>query len=160
MASAYRFRKFVRRNRVLVIASVTVLLTLLAGVTGTSIGLIGQSRQRATAEHRTARKLSIQAAEAKSLSAMAEAIARFQADMLASANPANQGDKVTVLADHSCSAKELDAGKLSDQPLVEAFVRATIGNTLRSLGRYDLAEPNLRKSLELRRESIAQPAAR
>ena len=58
--------------------------------------------------------------------------------------------------------KELDAGKLKDQPLVEARVRDTIGNTLRDLGRFDQAEPNLRKGLELRRRDLpaGQPADR
>src|SRR5205823_1704110 len=60
------------------------------------------------------------------------------------------GDKVTVLQAMTAAVQELDSGKLQSQPIVEAYVRETIGETLRTLGRYDGAEPNLRRALELR----------
>ncbi len=136
--TAYLLRKFVRRNRVPVIASAAVLLALVAGIVGTTIGLIGQARQRAEAERQ---------------SAFAGAVSQFQADMLASADPQRLlGDKVTVVQTVLAAVRELDAGKLKDQPLVEANVRYIIGNTLRALGRYDDAEPNLRQAVELRRK--------
>src|SRR5215212_764856 len=50
--------------------------------------------------------------------------------------------------------KELDAGTLKDQPLVDAAVCETIGRTLSALGRYDAAEPNHRRALELRRRHL------
>jgi serine/threonine protein kinase/tetratricopeptide (TPR) repeat protein len=49
-SAGYRMRKFVRKYKGPVIASVAVLLALIAGMIGTTIGLIGQSRQRALAE--------------------------------------------------------------------------------------------------------------
>ncbi len=96
-----------------------------------------------------------QAAEAKKQAAIAEAVAKFQTDMLAAADPQKLlGDKVTVLQAMQGAVKELDKGSLKDQPLVEAGVRDTIGTTLRGLARYDEAEPNLRKSLEIRRAAL------
>ena len=154
VSTAYRVRKFVQRNRAAVIVSVALLALLLAGITGTTIGLIGQSRQRRIAEREReeARK---QEHEAKLQAAIAEAVSKFQSDMLQSADPAKLlGDKVTVLQAVTAAVKELDAGKLTDQPLVEASVRETIGNSLQALGRYDVAEPNLRKALELRRKFL------
>jgi serine/threonine protein kinase/tetratricopeptide (TPR) repeat protein len=47
----YRFGKFVRRHRGPVLGVSVVLLTLIAGIAGTTAGLLGQSRQRAVAEH-------------------------------------------------------------------------------------------------------------
>jgi serine/threonine protein kinase/phage tail protein X len=96
-----------------------------------------------------------QEAEARKQAAIAEAIARFQTDMLAAADPQKLlGDKVTVLQALEAAVQELDRGALQDQPLVEAGVRDTIGTTLQGLGRYDDAEPNLRKSLAIRRAAL------
>jgi eukaryotic-like serine/threonine-protein kinase len=138
----YRFWKFVRRHKSSAIAVSAIAAALLAGIVGTTIGLVGQAHQRAEAERQAA---------------IAEAVSRFQAQMLASADPDRMfGDKVTVLQAVEASIKELDAGKLKDQPLVEAAVRGTIGQTLRSLGRFDEAEPQLRRGLEV--QKAAAPA--
>lgn len=150
----YRARKFVRRHRGPVIASVAVLLALIGGIIGTTVGLIGQARQRAIAE-RERSESQRQEKLAKEQTAVAEAVQKFQSDMLASADPGKLlGDKVTVLQAISAAVKELDDGKLKDRPLVEAAVRDTIGNTLRDLGRHELAEPNLRKAVELRQANL------
>ncbi|CAN5708654.1 hypothetical protein BH09PLA1_BH09PLA1_11680 [soil metagenome] len=141
---AYVVRKFVRRNRRIVAASAAVLVALLAGVIATGAALVGQARQRAIAEQDRA---------------VAEAIGQFQADMLSSADPSRLlGDKVTVVQAVEAAVKELDDGKLKDQPLVEAGVRRTIGLTFASLGRHDAAEPCLRKALAIRRTQFAPDA--
>jgi serine/threonine protein kinase/tetratricopeptide (TPR) repeat protein len=143
----YRVRKFVRRNRAAVIGAALITLLLIGGITGTTIGLVEARKQRDQSQR--------QAEEARRQTAVAEAVSKFQSDMLSSADPSKAlGDKVTVLQAVSAAEKELDAGKLKDQPVVEAKVRDTIGNTLRDLGRFDLAEPNLRKGLELRIRSL------
>ena len=97
-----------------------------------------------------------QEAEAKKQAAIAEAVARFQTDMLAAADPQKLlGDKVTVLQAMQAAVAELDKGSLKDQPLVEAGVRSTIGTHVAALwARYDDAEPNLRKSLAIRRAAL------
>jgi serine/threonine protein kinase/tetratricopeptide (TPR) repeat protein len=151
-SQVYRLRKFVRRNRGPVVASLVIVLLLIGGITGTTIGLIGEAKQRAEAQR--------QAREAENSAAIAQAVSQFQADMLSSADPDRLlGDKVTVLQAITGAVKELDAGTLKDEPLVEAAVRETIGSTLRALGRYDDAESHLRKSLELRR-TLLPPAHR
>jgi serine/threonine protein kinase/tetratricopeptide (TPR) repeat protein len=135
----YRLRKFVRRNKRSVIASAAMLAALVAGVVGTTIGLVGEARQRAEAEKQAA---------------IADAVSQFQAEMLASADPNRMlGDKVTVLQAIQAAVKELDAGRLKDQPLVEARVREVIGVTLNSLGHYDEAKPNLERGLALQTKS-------
>jgi eukaryotic-like serine/threonine-protein kinase len=148
-STAYRFKKFVRRNKGPVIASAAVVIVLIAGIIGTTIGLIGQARQRAEAQQ--------QEQEAKNQAAIAEAVSQFQRDMLGSTSPWQSGDKVTVLQVMTAAVKELDAGKLKEKPLVEANVREMIGDTLHELGRYSEAEPALRKALELRRSASSAP---
>jgi serine/threonine protein kinase/Tfp pilus assembly protein PilF len=172
-STRYRLGKFLRRNRATAIASATVLVVLIAGIAGTTVGLIGQSRQRIIAEQQRAlaerqridaeqhRAIAVeqsaaaqrQETEAKRQAAIAQAVGRFQSDMLASADPDKMfGDKVTVVQAITAAEQELDAGQLKDQPLVEAAVRQTIGSTLLALGRFNDAEQQLNRALELCRK--------
>lgn len=48
-------------------------------------------------------------------------------------------------------------GELARQPLVRATLMTEIGAVYRSLGKYDLAEPLLKKGLEVRRQNHASP---
>ncbi|MBM3989143.1 MAG: tetratricopeptide repeat protein, partial [Planctomycetes bacterium] len=197
-SAAYRLRKFVKRNRVQVLAGGAVVVALLLGVVAFAWQAKEASEQRdaavlakdSEAEQRKiadlarteaqkqqgiaetqeaeakkqAEEARKQEAEAKKQAAIAEAVAKFQTDMLAAVDPIQLPvdpvtkeplkDAVTVLQAMTAAVKVLDEGSLEDQPLVEARVRDTIGNTLRSLARYSDSEPNLRKSLALRRASL------
>src|SRR5439155_20825834 len=104
-----RVRKFVSRHKGPVIASVAVLVVLIAGIIGTTIGLIGRERQRRAAEHQRA-AAERNAEEATRQTAIAEAVSRFQSDMLSSADPYKlMGDNVTVLKAVQAAVNELDA---------------------------------------------------
>jgi len=195
-STAYRFKKFVKRNRVMVTAVSAVASALLIGVVAFAWqfklasdqrDLAVQAQQaeaeqgkqaeaaRATAVEQKARATTQEAearkqeAEAKKQAAIASAVVKFQTDMLAAVDPTNLPkdpatgeplkDKVTVVQAIEAAVRKLDAdgggeGSLKDQPLVEASVRDTIGNTLRGLGRFADAEPNLRKSLAIRRAAL------
>ena len=136
-SAVYRIRKFVRRNKGPVVAGAAVLAALVVGLTLATAFYIRAERQRQDAETQAT---------------IAQAVSQFLSDMLSSADPRNSlGDSLTVLQAIETAIRELDAGRLRDQPQVEAAVRATIGNSLIALGRFDDAEPNLRKSLELSR---------
>jgi serine/threonine protein kinase/uncharacterized protein HemY len=154
-SAGYRIRKFVSKHKGPVVASAIVLFVLVAGIIGTTVGLIGRERQRRIAEQQ--RLVAEQnAAEATRQAAVAQAVSRFQSDMLASADPFNfQGGKVTVLQAIQAAVKELDAGKLKDQPLVEASVRHTVAVALKGLARYDEADAQLSAALELRRRYLS-----
>jgi serine/threonine protein kinase len=190
-STAYRARKFVRRNKGVVTAGAAVAAALLLGLVGTAwqakraanqrdlaeaarASEADQRRQadaaRAEAQAQQARaeaqeaQAKEQEAEAKKQAAIAEAVAKFQTDMLAAVDP-NQlpkdpatgeplKDAVTVVQAMAAAVKVLDEGALKDQPLVEARVRRTIGSTLHELARYDDAEPNLRKSVALLRTAL------
>src|SRR5262249_27034932 len=119
-SKTYRFRKLLRRHRGPVIASAAVVFVLIAGIIGTTIGLIGQAHQRVIAEQQRGEAIR-QEKEALNQAAIADAVSKFQSDMLASADPQKLlGDMVTVLQVVNAAVKELDAGKLKNQPLVEA----------------------------------------
>ncbi|MGH7180330.1 MAG: tetratricopeptide repeat protein, partial [Tepidisphaeraceae bacterium] len=150
-SARYRFRKFARRNKGPVLAAATIFIVLVAGIIGTTIGLIGQARQRVFAQNQQKR--------AEQNADIASAVSEFQGQMFFSASPFGLGDKVTVLQVMTAAVKDLDAGKLKEQPLVESNVRHMIGLTLHDLGRYGEAEPILRKALELRRSVLPGPHA-
>jgi serine/threonine protein kinase/tetratricopeptide (TPR) repeat protein len=160
-STSYRFKKFIRRNRATVTFASAVAGALLIGVVAFAWQAKVARDQRDIAVH--AREAEVQARiaadsakeEAKKQTAIAEAVAKFQTDMLAAADPDNLlKENVTVLQVMEAAVKDLDKGSLKDQPLVEAGVRDTIGNTFQGLGRYDEAEPNLRKSLAIRRAAL------
>ncbi len=176
-STAYRFKKLIRRNKGPVAAGVLVSAVLVLGLIGTSVGLVraerarvGEAEQRTAAEAARAEavaqeaKAKEQEAEAKKQAGIAQAVVKFQTDMLAAVNP-NQlprdpvtgepiKDAVTVVQVLEAAVKVLDEGNLKDQPLVEANVRNTIGITLFELARYDDAEHNLRRSLEISRATL------
>ncbi|MGE0143701.1 MAG: tetratricopeptide repeat protein [Planctomycetota bacterium] len=159
--ATYRLRKFVRRNRGQVIAGGAVAAALLSGVVAFAwqAEVVRDQRdqaQRALAAEAEQRRLAEAAtAEARFQTAIAEAVAEFQTEMIQAADPDNLlGDKVTVLQATEAAVDRLDGGSLADQPLLEAAVRQSIGQTFFGLGRYAAAESNFRKSLKLFQESL------
>lgn len=151
----YRARKFLNRHKFGVAASTTIALLLVGGVVATTVGLIREARQRRIADEQRALAIE-QQTEAQRQAGMARGVNEFLIGMLSSADPNKLlGDKVTVLQAIQAAESELDGGKFKDHPQVEAAIRQAIGQTLRSLGRYDRAEPNLHRALELRRNSSA-----
>ncbi len=127
-----------------------------------------KAREQEAEAIKQAAEAKAQEAEAKKQAEIAEAVATFQTEMLAAVDP-NQlprdpvtkepvKDAVTVLQTLQAAVKVLDEGNsaLENQPLVESRVRNTIGMTLQNLGRYDEAEPNLRRSLAIRRADLPE----
>ncbi len=149
----YRLRKNLRRNRGSFITAAVLLLALAAGIT-TYVHNIRVEQRRtakalAEAQH--------QEAEAKKQTAVAEAISTFQSDMLSAANPRHgSGAKVTVVQAIETSIKDLDAGKLKDQPRVEADVRRIVGKSLVEMDQAGEGEVQIRKSVDIYR-GIADP---
>jgi eukaryotic-like serine/threonine-protein kinase len=71
--ASYRFKKFVRRNRVQVITGSLVLVALVGGIVGTTLGLIEATRQR---------RIAVAAGDAINHALRAEALQRQRADAL------------------------------------------------------------------------------
>jgi serine/threonine protein kinase/Tfp pilus assembly protein PilF len=135
-SAAYQVRKFARRNRAVVVASVALLLVLVgAAVVATALAV------RAT----RAREL------AEKESAKLQAVNEFVTGMLSSPDPYQAGDReVTVVEVLDRAAAQLEGG-LEGTPEVEVALRMTLGNTYWSVARLDDAEEQFRTALEVQR---------
>jgi serine/threonine protein kinase/Flp pilus assembly protein TadD len=153
----YRLRKFVSRHKWPVIATVAVVAALIAGVVGTSIGLVGESRQRALAEEKRGEALR-QKAEAVDARGQTEMVIRFLTnDVLDAVASHRLPDKVLrdqiieVMIDPAVAL--LDEG-FDGEPRVEAALRYTLARIYESVGNGDLALLQVRKSLAIRRRTV------
>jgi serine/threonine-protein kinase len=123
----YRTAKFIARHKVGVAAVATIVLLVVGGI--------------ATALW--------QANKATKEAAKAEQINAFLQEMLSSADPARSGKDVTVVQTLDRAAERVDK-ELGTQPEIAASVLHTMGETYLSLGQYDKAERDFRRSLALR----------
>jgi eukaryotic-like serine/threonine-protein kinase len=142
-SAAYRARKFARRYRTgLVIACAFALVLIAAAVIST--------RQSIRANR--------EAIRASREAAIAEAVNNFlQNDLLAQASAAKQSGPSTKPDLHIEVRTVLDRaaerieGKFTNQPVLEASIRDSIGRTYIDLGLYPEARKQLERELELRR---------
>lgn len=134
----YRLKKYIRRHKVGVAAASVVILAILIGVAGTTVGLIRARRaeKKAVEEALTAQQVS-----------------DFLIRLFEVSDPGEaRGNTITAREILSKGAAEIEQG-LKDQPLTRANLMETIGTVYRKLGLYKDAEPLLKGSLEIR-ESI------
>jgi serine/threonine protein kinase/tetratricopeptide (TPR) repeat protein len=130
--TTYRLRKFVRRHRAGVAAATLVFFALVAGVIGTTVGLV-----RARQEAESARQ-----------------VTALLGSILGEVDPAGQ------LGGFSSPVAMLDRGmarveaELNDQPRVQADLFHVLGEAYRNLGRYDDARRALLASGRWRRAHL------
>ncbi|HQR07632.1 MAG TPA: serine/threonine-protein kinase, partial [Gemmatales bacterium] len=144
-SALYRFRKYIKRNRMLAGATLLVLLSLIAGIIGTTWGFF-QARQQ--------RDLALAAEkEATTKKAEAEAVNHFLInDLLEQADPELNavGENITIRQLLDKAARKIDNNPaLKDVPVVEAYIRSVLGSVYNSLGLGNVAEPHLVRSVEL-----------
>jgi hypothetical protein len=144
-SAVYHLQKFARRHKALVGGMAAVFLVLIAGIIASTweAARARRAEQAATTE-----------------SATAKAVTDFlQNDVLAQASANNQARpdtkpdpdlKVRTALDRAAAGIE---GKFAKQPLVEASIRNTIGDTYRDLGLYPEAQRQMERALELRRRA-------
>jgi serine/threonine protein kinase/tetratricopeptide (TPR) repeat protein len=131
-STVYRMGKFVRRHRAGVAAGALVVLALVAGIVGTSIGLV-----RAQREAETARR-----------------VVSLLRGMLWTMGPGGPtGGTVPVREFLDYGSDQIDAAFRED-PLVEAELKSVIGEVYLSLGELDKARPLLERALAVRREQL------
>ena len=127
--ASFRLRKFIRRNRARVAAAGLVLAALLAGMAGTTWGLLRERRAREEAQTRldqVERGNDILAAVFRDVDPMAAESAKLDLrDLLCR----RLGD----------AARQLDDGSVGD-PLVVARLQHLLGVSLRKLGEMEQAE--------------------
>jgi tetratricopeptide (TPR) repeat protein len=112
-----------------------------------------QQRNRAIAEKQRADS---ESATAKAINDFLQNDLLAQASASAQARPGTKPDpdlKVRTALDRSAARI---AGKFGKQPLVEASIRQTMGNTYRDLGVYPDAERQMDRALELRRRVLGE----
>ncbi len=172
--SAYRFTKFVRRNRPQVIAASLVLLALLVGIIGTTLGLIKAQRQQRIATAESVKKEEARQAEAdqRKKAVEAERLAHAEADkalaineflskdLLTQAEPSNNAaeDKVTLLEVLDRAAGTVGT-RFADQPDIGVSLRKTIAKTYHGLAAWPKAETQWRAVLEAERQTNRESAA-
>ncbi len=143
-STVYQLSRFVRRHALLLAVACLALLALVIGTIGTSVGMI---RARQEAER------------ARVHAAIADEVNAFlNDDLLAAVAPGRQGIDVTMREVLDKAAQNVE-GRFSDQPMVEASLRRTIGRTYSSLGVLAAAEPHLLRSLELFSRHLGPQAA-
>jgi len=170
--TVYRLGKFLRRNRVPVSAGAVVALAFVIALPLTIYGLV-QSRkgfaeavnQRLVAESASheahqERLRAEQALEAEAIQRQvaqeeafrARAVTDFLTGVLAQTDPeVALSPDVTVRSILDAASDEVEQA-FSGQPEAEATVRTTIGQAYASLGEPEMAEPHLRRALEIREQ--------
>jgi serine/threonine protein kinase/tetratricopeptide (TPR) repeat protein len=156
-SAGYRFRKFLRRNRALVTAAAIMLILLVGGIVGTSIGLVRADRARRDEADRAAGERRAKLSAEKRLAQIEKGI-----DILGSIfdniNPdaeEKEGRPLRMILgdrlDHA--AAELDGEAVGDA-LVVARLQDRLARTYLGLGHYDKAVPLFAKAVATRQAEI------
>ncbi|MEE9297146.1 MAG: serine/threonine-protein kinase [Phycisphaerae bacterium] len=154
-SAGYRVKKFVRRNRGVVVAVSVVLVVLIAGISGTTLALLDANEARALAEDRR-KEAEAGREEASRQANISRGINDFlNDDLLGAVAPEEQGREVLMREVLDAASKAIE-GKFPDGPLIEASIRLTLGNTYRSLAEYKVAEPHLERAVALRRSTLGE----
>jgi serine/threonine protein kinase len=168
----YRVSKFVRRHKGQVLAAVVVLLALLAGIAGTTFGLLraeaarrDEAQQRAAAEKAAeAERLAKRDADSKRQEAETNlAFARKGNEILGSvfagldpkANYATVAELRNALRDNLNKAVKDLEGSAIGEPLEVADMQDTLGKSLLGLGEASLAVEVFQKALATRKAKLA-----
>lgn len=136
-----------RRIRLAVVAVLAVTLVVAAVVSSVGFVRARRSQRQSEAAERAARLAQGEA----------EAVNSFLRSMLASADPRGMGINVKVVEvlDRAASTA---SSELVDEPLVEAGVRETLGNTYLALGQHAKAREHLERAFALRCERLGTAA--
>lgn len=133
-STAYQLTKFARRHQLLVGALAAVLVILVSALVLLSVGLAVVTSQREIARRQVL---------------IAEEVNAFlNDDLLAAVAPEREGREVLMIDLLDAAAARVD-DRFPDEPLVEAEIRSTIGDTYRRLGELDQAETHLQRAYDL-----------
>jgi serine/threonine protein kinase/tetratricopeptide (TPR) repeat protein len=163
-STRYRLRKFVRRNKGPVLAASLLLLVLVAGVTGTTLGFFRAERHRQIAEADEQKALGAAAAETAAKEQAQRRLTQIErgvdlfAGMLKGISPRaeEKGAEplyVQLRKKAERAAAELD-GEVVGDPQAVARLQTVLGNTLRGLGSYATAVEVLEKARATREREL------
>ena len=148
----YRLKKFVSRNRILMTSLATMLVVLVAAVFVSTAFAIKEAQARAEAL--------ASGYEAERQAQISQAVSDFlRDDLLSSVDPyVAQGREVTVRSFLDAASEKIE-GKFEAEPLVEASIRHTLGNTYRNIGDFDSAREHLELAQKIRAEKLGEQHA-
>ncbi len=139
-SKAYRAAKFIRKHRISLSAVMAVVLAL---ATGLALALFGLKKARSESRR------------AQSEAAVAKAVSDFlMDDLLGRANPFDSPNPDLKVRDALDRASEKIKERFTNQPLVEASIRLTLGNTYHFLDEMEAAEQNVRRAVAIRTEKL------
>jgi serine/threonine protein kinase/tetratricopeptide (TPR) repeat protein len=151
-SAAYRFQKFIRRNKLVFAAGSAIVVALVIGL-GISTWMFLQekeARRRAVAAEIAGDR---EKKKAQTEATKSQQVAQFLQDMLKGVGPEVALGRDTALLREILDQTAARLGSdLKTQPEVEAELRSTIGETYLQLARHDQAEEMLRISLDLRQK--------
>jgi serine/threonine protein kinase len=151
-STAYRVRKFLRRNKRGVAASAAMLLLLIGGIATTTWQAITARRERAIANAERA----VATSERDNAQATLDFLTN---DVFAGASPDNIPDvkvRDQIIAKMITPAAKRVSEQFRDRPLIEAGVRTAIQGVLSEIGRSDLALPHAETALSIRRRLLGE----
>jgi tetratricopeptide (TPR) repeat protein len=140
-STVYRIGKYIKRHKVGVVAAALVILAMLVGIAGTSVGLL---------KARKAEK------KAKEEAATTQQVSDFLVNLFEVSEPGKaRGASLTALEILHRGADRISE-ELADQPLMQARLQATIGRVYDKMGLFNQAESFLEEALENRREQLGE----
>jgi len=140
-SAVYHLRKYVKRNKVGVAAAALVIMAMVIGITGTSIGLV-----KAMKAERKARE------EAETT----QQVSDFLVELFHISDPSEaRGNTITAREILDRGAERIEK-ELSEQPLIQARLMDTMGMVYRNLGLYDGASSLLEQALNKRRQALGK----
>jgi serine/threonine protein kinase/tetratricopeptide (TPR) repeat protein len=154
-STVYRTKKFLQRHRVGATAASLVVLALLIGTAGATLGLVRARRAERAA--RAAQAMATEEANRATLeAATTQQILSFLVGLFEVSDPGTgRGATITAREILENGAKNVYR-ELADQPLARARLLITIGGVYRSLGLIDEARPLLVDALETRVNQLGE----
>jgi eukaryotic-like serine/threonine-protein kinase len=149
VSAVYRCRKFARRHKIGVAASIAVAVAVLVGVVGTTGGMIWALRERTAAQ--------ASAARANTQAERSDQVARFLEDMLEGVAPSvARGRDTTMLREIVDKTSERIDKELEGQPEVQAELRLMLAQVYFELQLHREGERISRHALEAARAHIGE----
>ena len=153
---SYRASKFYGRNKVAVLATAFILISLIAGIS-MAIWQASVAREQARIALDAQRQAEVETERAKAEKQKAERTSRFMQSFLDYANPNWYGRgkgrfDVTVRQAIDDAATRIDT-ELADDPEVRADLHYTVGLVYSSHGEYEISFRHIRQSLDLYRQA-------
>jgi serine/threonine protein kinase/Tfp pilus assembly protein PilF len=155
-SNLYRLQKLVYRNKVVFASAAAVALALVLGL-GLSTWLFLGERASRREQARLRQQAQTERVAAQTEAAKRQQVAQFLKDMLAGVGPSKAlGRDTTMLKEILDKTAERVGKELTNQPQVEAEMRATLAETYGELGLYKQEEAMAHESLRLARSAAGE----